>query len=128
MSGDFLAGDPTKYKEQFNEILKSREKYGTIKFDDVSSIYIQDSALAEKMIGWITNKTKKPRQLLGMQVFGMPHMELGDIYTVDYKVLPTDIDVTMDAVTDPTKRFVTYQIDYQKSVGGVTTTAYLVEV
>ena len=58
----------------------------------------------------------------------MPHMQLGDIYTVDYNVLPTDIDATMDAVTDPTKRFCYYQIDYQKSVDGVTTTAYLVEV
>ena len=127
LAGARLTGDPTKYKEQYDEILASRAKYGRQEFESVSSEYIQDDAVAEDILGWIVNKTKKPRQLIGANLFGVSHMQLGDIVKVDYKVKPTDAQ-EMEAVTNKDKNFVVYQFDYSKTTDGINTTAYLVEV
>ena len=127
LAGARLVGDPTKYKEQYDEILASRAKYGRQEFESVSSEYIQDDAVAEDILSWIVNKTKKPRQLIGANLFGVSHMQLGDIVKVDYKVKPTDAE-EMEAVTNKDKNFVVYQFDYAKTPDGINTTAYLVEV
>ena len=127
MSDDELIGNPTKYKEQYDEILESRAKYGRQEFEAVASEYIQDDAVAEDILGWIVNKTKRPRQLIGANLFGVSHMQLGDIVKVDYKVKPTDAE-EIEAVTNKDKRFVVYQFDYTKTTDGINTTAYLVEV
>jgi hypothetical protein len=115
--------DPVKYRELYNKIITSRSKYGKREFEGITSDYIQDSALAENILGWVTAKTMRPRQLVGIELFGMPHIELGDIFTIDYKVLDG-----VDAVTDDEKKFVTYQVDYTKDQNGSGMTAYLVEV
>jgi len=127
MSDDELIGNPTKYKEQYDEILASRAKYGRQEFEAVASEYIQDDAVAEDILGWIVNKTKKPRQLIGANLFGVSHMQLGDIVKVDYKVKPTDAE-EIEAVANKDKHFVVYQFDYTKTTDGINTTAYLVEV
>lgn len=127
MIGNIRSGDPLKYKEQYDTVLQSRAKYGTKEFDTITSEYIQDDSVAESMMGWIISKTKKPRQLIGVDVFGMTHMQLGDIFTVDYKVEPTG-QPEMNAISDATKEFVVYQIDLAKGADGNTMTAYLVEV
>ena len=127
MSDDELIGNPTKYKEQYDEILASRAKYGRQEFEAVASEYIQDDAVAEDILGWIVNKTKRPRQLIGANLFGVSHMQLGDIVKVDYKVKPTDAE-EIEAVANKDKHFVVYQFDYTKTTDGINTTAYLVEV
>ena len=127
MAGSELIGNPTKYKEQYDKILESRAKYGKQEFESIESEYIQDDAVAEDILGWIINKTKQPRQLVGTQLFGMSHMQLGDVFNIDYKVDPTNA-TQMDAITDANKKFVTYQIDFTKDQNGVNMTAYLVEV
>ncbi len=126
MIGNIRSGDPLKYKEQYDSVLQSRAKYGTKEFDTITSEYIQDDSVAETMLGWIINKTKKPRQLLGVNVFGLSHMQLGDIFTVDYTVEPTG-QAEMNAISDSTKQFVVYQIDMAKGAEGISMTAYLVE-
>ena len=128
MQGRKVVVDPNIYKEQYDRILESRQKFGRQEFQALQSDYIQDDSVAENMLGWIMSKTHKPRQLLGINVFGMPHMRLNDIYSVDYKVTPNRYNGIMDAVTDSEKQFVAYQIDYSKDQNGVNMTAYLVEV
>lgn len=127
MSGSQLIGNPTEYKQEYEQILNSRARYGRQEFEELSSEYIQDDAVAEDMISWIVNKTFRPRQLLGVNVFGMSQIQLGDILTVDYQVNPTGA-TEMEAITNKDKKFVTYQVDYNKTPDGTTSTIFLVEV
>lgn len=69
------------------------------------------------------SKTMRPRQCLGINAFGLQHTELGDIFTLDYKVLDS-----IDAIADDEKKFVTYQVDYGKDQNGMNMSVYLVEV
>ena len=121
--GNGLDTSAQKYKEMYNRVIESRNKYGNQEFEQIVSNYIQDDSQAENIMGWTIEKTMRPRKLMGMEVFGMPHMQLGDQFNIDYKVDGIDI------VTDPDKRYVTYQIEYTKSNDGIINTiAYLVEV
>ncbi len=122
--------DPNKYRELWNGVARSRQQYGKVEFESINSPYIQDDGTAEEMIGWIMGKTLRPRQLAGLNVFGMPHMQLGDIYTIDYAFAPVDntLENKVNVIADPAKQFVTYQIDFTKNEGGSSMTAYLVEV
>ncbi len=114
---------PQEYREMYNQIITSRSKYGLKDFENLTSDYIQDTAQAENMIGWIMSKTMEPRQCIGINAFGLQHTELGDIFTLDYKVL-NDVD----AIADSEKKFVTYQVDYGKNEGGMNMSVFLVEV
>lgn len=69
------------------------------------------------------SKTMEPKQMIGINAFGLQHTELGDIYTLNYKVLDG-----VDAISNEEKRFVTYQVDYGKTEQGVNMSLYLVEV
>lgn len=112
-----------EYKEMYNKVIESRNRYGVQEFDQIASTYIQDDSQAENVLGWIIDKTMRPRKLVGMEVFGMPHMQLGDQFNISYNVDGIDV------LSDPTKRFVTYQMEYAKSDGGImSTVAYMVEV
>ena len=127
MSGNLLLDSPVKKKEEYDNILKSRATYGRQEFEEISSDYIQDDAVAEDMLSWVMSKTLRPRQLIGANVFGVSHMQLGDIVRVDYDVQPTEAQ-PMEAITSKDKDFVVYQFDYAKTLDGINTTAYLVEV
>ncbi len=127
MSGSRLIDSPIKKKEEYDNILKSRATYGRQEFEEISSDYIQDDAVAEDMLSWVMSKTLRPRQLIGANVFGVSHMQLGDIVRVDYDVQPTEAK-PMEAITSKDKDFVVYQFDYTKTLDGINTTVYLVEV
>ena len=127
MSGNLLLDSPVKKQEEYDNILKSRATYGRQEFEEISSDYIQDDAVAEDMLSWVMSKTLRPRQLIGANVFGVSHMQLGDIVRVDYDVQPTEAQ-PMEAITSKDKDFVVYQFDYAKTLDGINTTAYLVEV
>ncbi len=122
--------DPTKYRELWEGVARSRQSYGTVEFESINSPYIQDDGTAEEMVGWIMSKTLRPRQLAGLNVFGMPHMQLGDIFTIDYAFAPYDntLKNKVDVIADAEKQFVAYQIDFTKNEAGSQMTAYLVEV
>jgi hypothetical protein len=127
MAGSRLIDSPLKKKEEYDNILQSRATYGRQEFEEISSDYIQDDAVAEDMLSWVMSKTLRPRQLIGANVFGVSHMQLGDIVRVDYNVQPTETQ-PMEAITSKDKDFVVYQFDYAKTLDGINTTAYLVEV
>ena len=98
-------------------------KYGRNEFNSIESIYIQDDDTAEDILGWVVNKSIRPRKIVGVSLFGMPHLQLGDIVTMDYKNYDGH-----DVVIDPDSKMVVYSMEYNKSAGATNMTAYLVEV
>ena len=109
-------------KSKYDEIKLSRLIYGKNEFS-LDSLYIQSQDQAEDLLGWIINKTKDPKKAVGLELFSIPTLQLGDVVTIDYKD-SNDLDL----VTDPDTRFVVYNIDYARSGEGPSMTVYLSEV
>jgi hypothetical protein len=74
-------------------------------------------------MGWIINRVMHPRKSIGINLFSIPTLQLGDIVTVNYKD-----SSGLDLVTSDSSRFVVYNIDYSRNNGGPSMTAYLSEV
>jgi len=72
---------------------------------------------------WITSKIMKPRKSVGVKVFSMPTLQLGDIVNIDMKD-----QSGIDQVAPATSRFVVYQIEYAKSSSGTDMNVFLSEV
>jgi len=122
LKGSTLVESPFKFTEQYEKIRQSRILYGKNDFT-LDSIYIQDLDTAENLLGWIINKNIRPRKSIGLNIFSMPTLQLGDLVNVYYKD-PDGIDL----VTPDSVRYVVYNINYSRSVGGPQMTAYLSEV
>jgi hypothetical protein len=75
------------------------------------------------MIGWIINKNLRPRKAVGLNIFPIPTLQLGDIVNINYKS-----DDGIDYVGTEDTRFVVYNIDYSKAGDGPTMSVYLSEV
>jgi hypothetical protein len=89
----------------------------------IDSIYIQTPDDAEALMGWIINKIMHPKKSIGVNLFSIPTLQLGDIVTIDYK------DSTgLELVASDTSRFVVYNIEYSRGNDGPNMTAYLSEV
>jgi hypothetical protein len=112
----------TKIKKDFVDIKSSRVTYGRNEFS-LQSDYIQDQDTARSLMGWVISKVMKPRLAVGLQVFGMPIVQLGDIVTIDY----VDKNGVVQVAPEDT-RFVVYSIDYDNDGSGPTMTVYLSEV
>lgn len=109
-------------KSRYDEIKLSRLTYGKNEFS-IDSPYIQTQDDAEQMIKWIINKVMVPKKSIGVNIFSIPTLQLGDIVTVDYK----DND-GLNLVTSNLSRFVIYNIEYSRSLEGPSMTIYLSEV
>jgi hypothetical protein len=103
--------NPERQEKIYDTILGSRSKYGKREFT-LDSPYIQDQDLANSLMGWITSKTMKPRKNIQVEVFGMPHLQLGDIVTIDYE-MPNG-----DKFLDETKQFVVTEMQYARNENG----------
>ena len=120
--GSAIAFSPLVEKSKYDEIRQSRMIYGKNEFA-IDSIYIQTQDDAEALMGWIINKVMKPKKSIGVNLFSIPTLQLGDIVTVNYQ------DATgLDMVTSSATRFVVYNIDYTRSPSGPSMTIYLSEV
>jgi hypothetical protein len=120
--GDSLVISPQKEKKNYQDIKFSRMTHGKKQFS-ISAPYVQTQDDANRLMSWLTQKIMKPRKSVGLKVFGMPTLQLGDIVTIDY--------VTNEGVreiADLDTRFVVYSIDYSKSDQGPEMTVYLSEV
>lgn len=119
--GDSLISSPLKAKRDYEDIKLSRMTYGKKDFSlDVE--YIQTDDDANSLMKWIISKIMKPRKSIGLKIFSMPILQLGDIVNIDYKQNGVDIVGTTG------KRFVVYNIEYRKSTDGPEMTVYLSEV
>ena len=120
--GDTLIYSPLVEKNKYDEIRQSRMLYGKNEFS-IDSVYIQTQDDAEALMGWIINKVMHPKKSIGISLFSIPTLQLGDIVTVDYK----DSD-NVNLVAPDTSRFVVYNIEYSRGNSGPSMSIYLSEV
>jgi hypothetical protein len=120
--GSTLTYSPLVEKSRYDEIKLSRLTYGKNEFS-IDSAYIQTQDDAEAMMSWIINKVMVPKKSIGINLFSIPTLQLGDIVTVDYKD-----SSGLNLVTSDSLRFVIYNIEYARSISGPSMTIYLSEV
>jgi hypothetical protein len=120
--GSSLIFSPLVEKAKYDEIRQSRMIYGKNEFS-IDSIYIQTDDDAQALMGWIINKVMHPKKSIGVNLFSIPTMQLGDIVTVNYKD-----SSGLDLVTPDSSRFVVYNIEYSRGNFGPSMTTYLAEV
>ena len=113
---------PLVEQSKYDEIKLSRMVYGNNDFA-LDTPYIQTQDDANELMSWIVNKIMKPKQLIGVNVFPNPAIQLGDIVTIDYK----DSN-NIDLVASNDLRFVVYNIQYSRNTTGPEMALYLVEV
>ncbi len=120
--GSSLVKSPLKEAQEYNRIRNSRSAYGKKEFV-LESRYIQSQDAAGSMMEWLVGKIMKPRKSVGVKVFSLPTLQLGDIVSIDMKD-----ENGIDQVAPEASRFVVYQIDYSKSSDGPSMSVYLSEV
>jgi hypothetical protein len=120
--GSTLAFSPLVEKAKYDEIRQSRMIYGKNEFA-IDSIYVQTDDDANALMGWIINKVMHPKKSIGVNMFSVPTLQLGDIVTINYKD-----STNLDLVASDTSRFVVYNIEYVRGTDGPDMTVYLSEV
>jgi hypothetical protein len=120
-SGSSLVKSPLKVSKDYTDIKLSRLTHGRKQFS-INTPYIQSQDEADNIMGWMISKVMKPRKSVGVRVFGLPTMQLGDIVKLNYSA------DGVDQVSSPDSRFVVYSIEYSKKENGPEMTAYLSEV
>lgn len=119
---DGVIVSPIKAKQDFLNIKNSRLTYGKKEFT-ISSPYIQSQDEANNLMGWIISKIMKPRKSVGIKVFAMPTIQLGDIVSIDYQS-----NDSIEQISNNDSRFVVYNINYNRDNAGTSMTIYLSEV
>jgi hypothetical protein len=122
LQGSTLITSPLVEKAKYDEIKLSRLIYGKNDFS-IETPYIQSQDDANELMGWIINKVMRPKKSIGINLFSIPTLQLGDIVTIDYK--NTD---NLDLVAQESDRFVVYNIGYNRTLSGPSMTVYLSEV
>ena len=117
-----LIKSPLKASQDYEDIKVSRMTYGKNDFT-LDTPYVQTSDDAESLMSWIISKVSKPRKSLGIRVFNLPILQLGDIVNIHYKN-----SEGMDEISSTSTRFLVYHIQYEKGPEGSDTTVYLSEV
>ena len=120
--GNTLTLSPLVEKSKYDNIKLSRLTYGKNEFS-IDSTYIQTQDDAEEMMRWIINKVMVPKKSIGVNIFSIPTLQLGDIVTIDYKD-----SSGLNLVAPSSSRFVVYNIEYSRSLEGPSMTVYLSEV
>jgi hypothetical protein len=121
-SGSSLASYPNKVKKDYQDIKISRMTHGKKEFT-LEAPYIQSHDDADNLMGWMISKIMKPRRSVGLNVFAMPILQLGDIVEIVYKD-----ESGISQVADDNSRFVVYQIEYSRSPEGPDMNVFLSEV
>jgi hypothetical protein len=120
--GSNLAISPVQIQKDYQDIKFSRITNGEKAFT-IDAAYVQSKDEAENLMAWLVSKIMKPRKSVGMSVFGLPTLQLGDIVQIDYTN-----NEGVNELADADARFVVYHIEYSRSQEGPTMTAYLSEV
>jgi hypothetical protein len=88
----------------------------------LDAAYIQSQDEASELMKWLVTKISKPRKSLGVKIFSIPTIQLGDIVSLDYN------ENGIDIAADPSNRFVVYNIDFSRSTDGPEMQLFLSEV
>lgn len=121
-SGTEIVYPPTKARKDYFDIKQSRINNGNKSFS-LEVPYIQSHDAAEDLMGWIINKMMKPKKAVGLQIFAMPTLQLGDLVSIDYVN-----NNSVQELSDPDTQFVVYHIDYGRDSSGPSMKVYLSEV
>jgi esterase/lipase superfamily enzyme len=117
-----IVDSPVDAKQNYVDIKLSRLTQGRKDFNiDAPYIQTQDSALS--LMEWLTDRIMKPRRSLGLNLFGMPILQLGDIVELDY--ISKD---NFEELAPRGTRFVIYNIEYSRSFNNLTMRVFLSEV
>ena len=122
LKGSTLLYSPIIEEEKYNDIKLSRMTYGKNEFSlDVP--YIQTEDYAQALMKWIINKLMIPKKSVGLKIFSIPTLQLGDIVNIDYKN-----SSGLDLITPSSNKFVVYNIEYSRNSTGPEMTVYVSEV
>ena len=122
ITGSEIINSPLREQKNYQDIIFNRMTQGNKSFS-LSAPYIQSKDAAEDMMAWLTNKIMKPRKSVGLTLFGLPTLQLGDIVNIDYTN-----NEGVSEISNISDRFVVYHIEYDKTPEGLTMTTYLSEV
>ena len=117
-----IVESPIDAKKNYVDIKLSRMTQGVKEFN-VEAPYIQSQDAAFSLMQWLTDRIMKPRKSLGVEIFGLPILQLGDIVGLDY----VSKEGTQE-LAKPETRFVVYNIEYSRSFNNLQMRAYLSEV
>lgn len=117
----FYTTDVQQNLNTYRDLKASRMSYGKNEFS-IDAPYIQSYDDASDLMGWISSKIMKPRKSIGLTIFAMPTLQLGDIVTIDFS--GTD-EVGIGSAES---RYTVYNIEYQKNSDGPMMNVYLSEV
>lgn len=127
-SDDSLFDNPVNANKIYYDIKNSRVTYGRKEFN-IDGLYLQSQDAAENLMQWIITRLMKPRRSIGVSVFGMPTLQLGDIIEVNYEMPISNTDsTTVEQISLANSRFVIYSIEHSKNINGPETVIYLSEV
>ena len=108
--------------QDYIDIKNSRTTFGVKSFE-LQAPFIQTQDDANEILGWIISKISKPRKAVGLQTFGTPYAQLGDIVEINY----VDED-SVGQVSLSDSRYIVYSMEYRYSESGPEQTLYLSEV
>ena len=118
---DKLISNPFKFKLDYEDIRFSRMQHGKKDFS-LDAAYIQSQDEASELMKWLVTKISKPRKSLGVKIFSIPTIQLGDIVSLDYK------ENGIDIAANSSNRFVVYNIDFSRTSNGPEMQLFLSEV
>jgi len=113
---------PEVAEERYRDIKLSRITHGRTEFS-IDAPYIQSQDSANGLMKWMTEKVMKKRKSVGLQIFAMPTLQLGDIVTINYVN-----ELGTPEISSSDSRFVVYYIEYNRGPQGPTMNVYLSEV
>lgn len=120
--GSDLVSSPLIAEKKYNDIKNSRAIYGRREFS-LNAPYIQTQDEANSMMEWMSSKIMKPRKSIGIKIFAMPIIQLGDIVNIKY-INKKDFN----EIAEDRSRFVVYSIDYTRGSDGPEMNIFLSEV
>lgn len=120
--GDGEVISPLRTKEDYYDIKVSRMTHGKKQFS-LNTPFVQSHDDASELMSWMISKIMKPRKAVGLKLFAMPTLQLGDIVSIDY----TNQDGVQE-ISATGSRFVVYSIQYSRNNEGPEMTVYLSEV
>ena len=113
---------PQLERQAYRNIKNDRATNGIKEFT-LETPYIQSQNAAEDLMAWMVKKTMKPRKSVGLSIFAMPTIQLGDIIEIKYESKDG-----LDRISLNDSRFVVYNIEYSRSIDGPEMTVFLSEV
>jgi hypothetical protein len=105
---------PQRADKVYQSIKESRSKYGKKSFS-LDSYFIQNEDTANDLMNWLINKTLRQRKSINIETFGTPHLQLGDIVTIDYDLSSNNRTYKF---VDVDTKFVVHSINYSRGYDG----------